>query len=252
MIRLGLCSVTFRDREVHEVIEIARAEGLKGIEWGGDVHVPAGASPLLVRKIREDTHRAGLAIPSYGSYFNALEEPPGDFGRVLETARLLGAGTIRIWAGWVSPGRLSREQLGRLAATARQVAEMGASHGIKVAFEYHDNTPTHGAEAALRLLKAAGHPNLYSYFQPLHPNDLNQTLADFARIRPRLAHVHVQNNDGEDNCDLAEYAPMWRELVRGLRAMDFDRFALFEFNQGNTVEQLRRDAALIRGFLAES
>src|SRR5699024_11543257 len=37
-----LCSVTFRERSVEEVIDVAQKAGLQGIEWGADVHVPPG------------------------------------------------------------------------------------------------------------------------------------------------------------------------------------------------------------------
>ena len=41
-IRPGLCSITFRDLSVDDVVALAADAGLAGIEWGADRHVPPG------------------------------------------------------------------------------------------------------------------------------------------------------------------------------------------------------------------
>ena len=38
----GLCSVTFRQLRVDQIIDLAAESGIAGIEWGADVHVPVG------------------------------------------------------------------------------------------------------------------------------------------------------------------------------------------------------------------
>ena len=42
-IRPGLCSITFRDLAVDDVVALAAEAGLAGIEWGADRHVPPGS-----------------------------------------------------------------------------------------------------------------------------------------------------------------------------------------------------------------
>ena len=37
-----LTSVTFRRMKPEEILRVAARAGIEGIEWGGDVHVPAG------------------------------------------------------------------------------------------------------------------------------------------------------------------------------------------------------------------
>lgn len=39
---IGLCSVTFRDKSIDEIVEIAIENGLNFIEWGADIHLPPG------------------------------------------------------------------------------------------------------------------------------------------------------------------------------------------------------------------
>ena len=38
----GLVSVTFRQLSPEDIIDITYASGLKAVEWGSDVHLPAG------------------------------------------------------------------------------------------------------------------------------------------------------------------------------------------------------------------
>ncbi|MEA1997273.1 MAG: TIM barrel protein, partial [Gemmatimonadota bacterium] len=176
MFRLGLCSVTFRDKSVEEVIGIAAANSLDGIEWGGDVHVPPDTPPQRVREIAGLCSDAGIDIPTYGSYFNVLDDSAGDFAPLLETAHALGAGAIRVWAGWVEPGQETAEQWEKITSTSREIAGAAAEKNIRVAYEFHDHTPTEGGENAMRLLEAVGHANMFTYWQTVYPNTLEGSL----------------------------------------------------------------------------
>ena len=64
MIKPGICSVTFRDKSPEEVIALSVASGLKGIEWGADVHVPLGDLEHTLR-VGELTRAAGLEVAGY-------------------------------------------------------------------------------------------------------------------------------------------------------------------------------------------
>ncbi|MGC4030327.1 MAG: hypothetical protein QM754_01080 [Tepidisphaeraceae bacterium] len=97
-LRTGLVSVTFRQRSVAQIISDVAKAGLQAIEWGGDVHVPPGDLPHAA-EVRRQTAEAGLAVSSYGSYYNATKDPADLAGRVLATAAELGAPTVRMWAG---------------------------------------------------------------------------------------------------------------------------------------------------------
>ena len=94
--KTGLTSVTFRQKSPEEIIALAKEAGLTGIEWGGDIHVPAGDTKTA-SEIGRKTREAGLAVLSYGSYYRGDEGE--DFAPVLASAKALGAPVIRIWAG---------------------------------------------------------------------------------------------------------------------------------------------------------
>jgi 3-dehydroshikimate dehydratase len=251
LIHLGLCSVTFRPKSVEEVIEIARAAGLEAIEWGGDVHVPPATPPARSKEIVEKCRKAGLALPSYGSYFNVYEHKPEDFAPVLAAAKALGNKAIRVWAGWIEANAVTPEQLKKIVATSRAIADAAAKEKIKVAFEFHNNTPTHGGDYAMKLLAAINHPNFYSYWQVLPPNDLKISLYDLEKVLPKLILVHIQSPDGDKLRPLEEFPGMWESFMGRLVKAKFDGYAYFEFNMDNSPEQLARDAAFLRQVIAK-
>lgn len=45
-IKTGMTSVTFRKKSAENVIALVKEAGLDGIEWGGDIHVPAATLGL--------------------------------------------------------------------------------------------------------------------------------------------------------------------------------------------------------------
>ena len=65
--KTGLVSVTFRKLTIQEIIELAKENSLKSIEWGSTPHIDAG-EVKLARKVRSLMHGAGLTCESYGHY----------------------------------------------------------------------------------------------------------------------------------------------------------------------------------------
>ena len=250
MFKLGLCSVTFREKPAEEIIEIARQQGLEGIEWGADVHVKPDSPAEYVAGVAEKCRNADLAVPSYGSYFDVLDHAPADFAAIVEKADLLGAGVIRVWGGWVRPEEVTAEQLEKITSTSREIAGMAAEKNIKVAFEFHDNTPTEGGDNVLKVIDTAGHHNLYTYYQLIRPNEFEWNLANLEKIFPRLTYVHVQANDGEKNLPLEDFRNVWQEIIRRLKKQSYDGWLFFEFNKDNSVEQLAEDIRLMRSLMA--
>ncbi|MCU0793379.1 MAG: sugar phosphate isomerase/epimerase [Opitutaceae bacterium] len=100
MIHPGLVSITFRKLSPVEIVGLVRKAGLRGIEWGGDVHAPHGDIGRA-REVRALTEDAGLKVAAYGSYYRAgWSEANGlSFKHVLDSAVELGAPTIRVWPG---------------------------------------------------------------------------------------------------------------------------------------------------------
>ena len=106
----GLTSITFRQLDAADIIDLVRQSGLDGIEWGGDVHVKPGETELA-KRIGEQTRQAGLRVLSYGSYLHVdgPETVAADFEPVLQSALALGAPVIRVWPGGREPEKADDE-----------------------------------------------------------------------------------------------------------------------------------------------
>ena len=96
---LGLCSITFRDKSVDELLQLVQEHQLNTIEWGSDVHVRPDDLEQ-VRAIGRKSAEAGLQEISYGTYYRVGEEENDhSFEELVQAAQALGAKELRVWAG---------------------------------------------------------------------------------------------------------------------------------------------------------
>jgi 3-dehydroshikimate dehydratase len=253
--RGGLVTVTFRQLSPEEIIEAAKTCGLEVLEWGGDVHVPAGDT-RRAREVAELTRTAGLETICYGSYYRVGHEGEGgkpDFDDVLRSAVALGAPSIRVWAGTRGSAAVDAEYFDRVCADANRIADLAQGRGVRVAFEFHDGTLNDNAEAAAKLLAALPHPNIDTLWQPLVSLDAEQRNRSLQVVLPRLAHVHVFHwlpGDPIDRRPLAEGADLWRGWLATMQAAGRRPDGLLEFVRGDDPANLVPDAAALAGLLA--
>ena len=73
MVIPGLVSVSFRRLSAGQVVKLCENAGLQAIEWGGDIHVPAG-DLKCAREVSRMSCDAGMEITAYGSYFRLGQE----------------------------------------------------------------------------------------------------------------------------------------------------------------------------------
>ncbi len=212
MILPGLCSITFRALTADEIIPLVVKNGLKAIEWGGDIHVPAGRLDLAAAVGRRCTEE-GLLTPSYGSYFRVTPESDKSvFASILETACTLGARTVRVWADKKSSREMDVDYFRRLADAGHALCEMAASASRNVGFEYHLGTATDTNESAIQLIQTIAHPAARLYWQPRQKTSVPDRLAGLREAAPFLAHLHVFQWTGEHDTrhPLAEGSTDWQ------------------------------------------
>jgi len=240
--RPGLCSVTLRHLDVPAVLAAATDAGLECVEWGADVHVPAGDTETAAR-VRDATEAAGLAVASYGSYYRAGHSDPAEFEPVLRSAVRLGAPRIRVWAGVTGTEAATPEQRAAVVEDTRRVAERAAEAGIHLAYEFHRNTLTDGADRTLRLLEEVGRADVHTYWQP--PLDVPdaEALAGLGRLTDQVAAVHAFSWwPGTTRLPLDAREGLWRAALGRLRDLD----VLLEFVPGNDENVLTREARTLR------
>jgi xylose isomerase-like TIM barrel protein len=247
MIVPGLVSVTFRQLSVDEVVDVAVANGLRAIEWGGDVHVPAGDLAAAARTARRCA-AAGIAVAAYGSYYRAGVF--GDFGPVLDTATTLGAPRIRVWAGHAGSAATPADRRAAVVADLRRVTELAAERGVEIAVEYHARTLTDTLESTVDLFAAVGHGSMRPYWQPPIGESDADCLMEVAALLPALVTTHVFSwDDDGTRLPLAAREPLWRQVFGWLRQQQGERYALLEFVRDDDPTALAEDASTLHALL---
>lgn len=136
MNKLALCSVTFRDKTVEDVINIEK--------------------------------EAGLEVLAYGSYYFAGEGL--DFMPISEAAKELGTRDIRVWAGKMNRdkgiGEVDQEELAKIVQDTQAIATVAESQQQQIHLEFHQWTYTDTAESTLNVLKSIDRANVDTYWQP--------------------------------------------------------------------------------------
>ena len=245
MIVPGIASVTFRDKTPEEVIDLAVEAGLQGIEWGGDIHVPVGPFAHAA-SVGQQTRASGLQVSAYGSYYTVgkSREEGERFVDVLETAKALNAPMIRIWAGAQGSRAATRAYRKKVLDETREIANEAGRAGIGLAFEFHDNTLNDHYTACCELLTDLAHPQVRTYWQPLHGAgpDINGT--GISMILPWIVGVHVFHwwPKAEMRLPLKEGKNDWKQYISQLAEISGTIPYNLEFVKDNSSEQFRKDA----------
>ena len=248
MILSGLCSITFRALSVEEIIPLVVENGLAAVEWGGDIHVPPGRLDIATAVGRRCAE-AGLRVPSYGSYFRVTPETDASaFTPIIETARTLGADTIRVWADKKSSHEMDADYFRRLADAGHSLCEIATRAGCNVGFEYHLGTATDTNESAMQLIRAIAHPAVRLYWQPRQKTSVQDRLAGLRDAAPFLAHLHVFQWTGERDTrhPLADGATDWQAYLACADELPGERCAYLEFVRDDSVDAFVQDAATLR------
>lgn len=253
VLKPGLVSVTFRKLPAEEIIKLAVAAGLRGIEWGGDVHVPPG-DLANAQRVGSSTRAAGLEVAAYGSYFRLGQSRANglSFTTVLQTAQVLGAELIRIWAGRCNSEQVEVAERQAIVAEAREIAAQAAAGNVRLAFEFHADTLTNTAASCRTLLEEINHPNLRTLWQPEHGLGAEQNCAGLQSLSPWLAGVHVFHwwPDHNDRHSLRVGVAAWARYLATLRENQIGGFASLEFLPDDAPEQLEHEAQTLRRLLA--
>jgi 3-dehydroshikimate dehydratase len=254
MFTLGLVSVTFRSLNPEEIIQLVKRAGVQSIEWGGDIHVPAGDLKQALNVGRR-TREEGLHVAAYGSYYrlgrSAAEATP--FEPVLASAEALGAPTIRVWAGPHGSDDCSPEDRREVIDDGLRVAELAAKKGISISLEYHGGTLTDTRASVHALMEELAHPNIEFLWQPTNGEAVELCADRLRDVLPRLRNVHVFHwwPTAADRRPLSEGETSWRTYIDIVRQRGKPAEFLLEFVLDDSPDQFLADAATLRHWLEE-
>jgi hypothetical protein len=250
MILPGLVSVTFRSLDVPSIVALSAQCGLKGIEWGADVHIPVG-DLIAAEEARTQTANAGIAVTAYGSYYRAgASQEDMHFEDVLLTAIALGAPKIRVWAGSVCSEKSTVETRKSVVEDLRQICGMAAAGQVKVVLEYHRQSLTDTLESTLLLLQEVGSPTLQTGWQPSPERSNAEHLAEVQALQPWLSDLHVFQWESVGGTEIRKPLKTgetsWQAIFQSIHG---ERFALLEFVPNDDPAALPTEAATLRSIL---
>ncbi|GAE92010.1 hypothetical protein JCM21714_986 [Gracilibacillus boraciitolerans JCM 21714] len=242
--KLGICSVTFRDKNPQQIIDLVLEAELDGIEWGGDIHVPPGEAQLA-EEVADLTRSRGLEVSSYGSYYRLADHEGNeyDFTTILDTAKKLGAPAIRVWAGSKGSKVVNKNERIKLIEDAKRIADLAEEEGISVHLEYHDHTLTDTKESARKLLEEIAHKNVYIYWQPPNHISVKERIASIKALKPWISNTHIFHWHSFDNrMELATGAKEWQQYLETIEEDGQERYVLMEFVKNDDERQFLKDA----------
>lgn len=245
MILPGLTSVTFRDKSPREIVNLAYQAKLKGIEWGGDIHVPIGQFEKA-EKIGSLTRAAGLSVCAYGSYYTVgkSKEEGINFDDVLTTAEAIQAPIIRIWAGNKSSYKATESYRRKILDETLEIADKANKKGIKLAFEFHNDTLNDTYDSCCELLIALDHPAVKTYWQPIPGVKPEINGAGIDKILPWIAGFHIFHwwPKAEVRLSLHQGTQDWKDYLLRLSKVKEPIYGNLEFVKNNTSKQFLEDA----------
>lgn len=246
----GLVSISFRRYSVDDILDACQKAGLTCIEWGSDVHVPAG-NAQVADEVAEKTKAAGLFTMAYGSYFRLGGNTPAEFAPYIDSAKRLGARVIRVWGGVKGSANMTAEEREKLVADARAIADMAEEAGLIVTLECHSDTVTDHVDSGMDFYKAVNHPALRAYWQPSQFYDEAYNLDAAARYAPLTECLHVFQWSRTARHPLPEGREIWGKYLDLFRAEAEDRDIglLLEFMHDDRLETLYETAEELKSWL---
>ena len=188
MLYSGIVSLTQKGLPVDEMMDLIKTADLAAVEWSANCHVPE-TDPDNARTVEARCDELGIRIASYGTYYYLGQGM--DFQPLLDTALILGAPNLRIWAGKKNSEDVSSDERRALVAEAQAVADLAAAHGLTVSFEYHRNTLTNTADSAVQLMREIDRPNIRLYWQPNQFEDVAFNMAALTQVLPADGRIRL-------------------------------------------------------------
>jgi len=247
-VRIGMTSLTLRNQCVEDVIKVARAAGVEGIEWGvSDEHLPL-CDCVQAEKIKTLSKKYGVKIFSLGSYCGMNDKEMCD--KTLETAVMLGAPVIRVWAGEQSPKDCDEDYINLIVSNTVYMAKKAEKYNISLGFEYHQNTLTETAESAVALVKKVNMKNVGLYWQPLWMSTTEENLSARTKVLPYLiGNLHIHNYSPEKGYQpLSDIMGDLHLYYDDIKEKDYN--VMIEFVKDSDFENLKDDASVLKGVLS--
>lgn len=242
--KIGMTSLTFRNEDIETVFDYAKKAGIEGIEWGvSDKHIVIG-DEKRIGLVKELSARYKIDIFSLGSYCRMTDFE--ECVQTLETAKMLGAPIIRVWAGSKSSCDCDEEYYSVIVENTKKMAQLAYKLSIKLCFEYHPYTLTDDPDEATKLVQKINEKNVGLYWQPQGYLSYEENLEAFKKVKLYvLKNIHLNNYSKEKGyCYLSDIY----ENLKGYFAKEKDSEYNFlvEFVKDASLDSLISDVNTVK------
>ena len=236
--KTGVASVTFRNKTVSEVVEIAQNAGAEYIEWGADVHVKTLEDARSARLLCDEKD---IKICSYGSYYRVGCGDAEDWKRICENAKEMGASSVRVWLGNKDSEKTDDEEYKTLLDDLRNICSVAEKYSLLVCPECHDNTYNNNTDAFLKIRNDLNADNFKTYFQSRYFR-FDYDIDRIERTFDYIENVHVSYRDLKKEQRFRKKDSKYLDrLLAKLDEMNFSGVVLVEFTKGSKEKNFIKD-----------
>lgn len=244
-LKIGVASVTFRNKTVSEVVEIAKNAEVSYIEWGADVHVKTAEDAKAAKELCDAN---GIKISSYGSYYRVGSHDKENWEQICKNAEIMGASSVRVWLGSKDSEETSEDEYRNLLEDLTHICEVAEKYNLLVCPECHDNTFNNNTSAVIRLKKELNKENFRTYFQSRYfrfDYDMDRIEKTFAFIE----NVHVSYRDLYREQRFRKKDKKYLDkILKKLLQMNFNGIVIVEFVKGSKEKNFRKDIEKLRKY----
>ena len=260
MIKLGFSTIACPSYDVDQIIALAKASKLEGIEirfLRGTVDL-ASLDELSPRRIAETRRRfedAGLKVVVIGTSVRMNSLDPAVRAQQLQAAQIntdiavaLGAPMLRVFGGPIPADQDREKTIDGIAKGLGEVAELTARSGVESVLETHDDFST--SASVLDLYVRGASERLGVLWDTLHTYRHGETAEQsWAALGPRIRHVHVKDSykadrSGFDFALTGEGSVPIKSFIDVLERNGFDGYVHFEWEKGWHPEIADADIAV--------
>ena len=242
MLKLGLVSVSFRDKHPDEIIDAAVNAGLEVIEWGSDIHAPCGNTERLLH-IAERQKLAGIKECTYGTYFRIGVNSCNEIKAYIKAAKILGTRVLRVWCGNKPSCTYSEKEKQRIISDSRTIADIAEAEGVKLCLEFHPYTYTDELKSAYELISTVNSPAFKMYWQPNQFRTAEENIISARKLAYCVENVHVFNWNGGKRFPLERASEEWYKYASAFKG---EHILMLEFMPDDNIASLSAEAESLR------
>ncbi len=244
-LKIGVASVTFRNKTMEEIAEICKKEKVEYIEWGSDVHVKTESD---ARKAKALCDEAGIKICSYGSYYSVGSCKADEWRALCKNAEIMGAESIRVWLGKKDSEKTNTEEYELLLDDCKSICDTAKEYGIIVSPECHDNTFNNNTEAIIKFRKDLSRDNFRTYFQSRYFR-MEYDLDRIDRTFDFILNMHVSYSDLKREQMFRKKDKNYLDnLLKKMISKDFDGIVLLEFTKNSDEKAFSEDVRKLKSY----